>query len=375
MRVAMLQEIISPYRIPVFNRIAQTHALEFKVFFLSETQTQRQWPVYWNEIHFPYEIIPGVMFEGKNLRNVNFNFGILSRLFREKFDVIVTGGWHQPGYYLCLLYAKLFRKKFLLWSESTALDSRKTSFLPEALRKNFVRQASGAIAAGKASRDYLVSLGVNSDRVWTAPNAVDNNYYAERSAPFRANKQQIKRERGFPEKLVLYAGRMVPEKGIYTLLRAYARISVEMKDVGLILCGEGEDRPSLEAACKSEGLVNVFFVGFVDRENMPFYYGIADLLVLPSFTEPWGLVINEAMACGLPVLATTRAGAARDLVRSGENGYTFEPGDASQLFGLMKLILRDGETLRRYGKASSLMIQNFTPDICAAGFLRAVREA
>lgn len=374
MRVVLLTEIIAPYRIPVFNEVHKRADFTFKVFFLRHTQGERHWPVYKNEIQFPYEVLPGMMIERKNLRVTHFNFGVLERLARGNFDVIITGGWHQPSYVLSLLYSKLRRKKFLLWCESTASESRKKRRLGDLIRRFFVRSASGAIVPGKASRSYLLSLGAKSERIWTAPNAVDSAFFSEKSTPVRREKARIKKERGLPENLLLYAGRLVKEKGVHDLLAAYEHLAKSKKEVGLFLCGDGDLRAELEARCAEKRITNVYFTGFLNREKLAYYYGLADIFVLPSHTEPWGLVVNEAMSCGLPVVCSSHAGAAYDLVESGRNGFVFDPGDVGKLAEHLTGLVENPEKRDAFGQASRTIIEDYSPSRCAEGFLRAVRE-
>lgn len=374
MRVALFTEIIAPYRIPVFNEIAKKADFFFKVFFLKEMQRHREWPVYKDEIKFHYETLPGFLFEGNTIRTAHFNPTVIGKLIFENYDVAITGGWHQPSYYLVQLYTRLWKKKLVLWCESTGRDHRNHTGLPKILRRLFIQGTSGSIVPGKASKNYLLSMGVPEKKIWIAPNAVDSGFYASASAQAKKNKNKIKIEKGLPEKLLLYVGRLDPEKGLLDLLQAYAEIKQEMKGLGLVLCGDGSQRETLEAFCRQKALKDIFFAGFLSREELSVYYGISDLFVLPSHTEPWGLVVNEAMSCGLPVLCSKKAGAADDLIMNGENGYVFEPGDIPELAGLVKNLLLNPKALEDFGEKSVSIIQGYSPSRCAEGFLRAILE-
>lgn len=375
MRVAMFQEIIAPYRIPVFNEVHANANFEFKVFFLSKTQNERLWPIPQDEIHFPYEVLPGFRWEGKNLRAVHVNWGIFLRLFTSRFDVIVTGGWHQPIYLILLLYAKLFRKKFLIWTESHEGDVRTSNPISRFLRRFFARQSSGAIVAGTSARDYLASLGANPKKIWTAPNAIDSSFYIEKSRALLPRREALKTERKLPRWNLLFVGRLVSEKGVRDLLSAYANLVQHRNDLGLLVCGEGEERPVLEEFCRDHHLTRVRFLGFQNRDELAAFYVMSDLLIVPSHTEPWGLVVNEALTCGLPVIASNRVGAAADLIIPGENGFVVSPGDVQELTARIEELLSNPNRLNGFRGSAQRLIQSHSPQVCAEGFIQAVREA
>ena len=129
-----------------------------------------------------------------------------------------------------------------------------------------------------------------------------------------------------------------------------------------------------EKICTESNLASVHFVGFQDQEELPRYYGIADVLVFPTRSDPWGLVLNEGMCSGLPILCSTAAGAALDLVFSGQNGFLHEPGDVQQLAKHLKTLLRDPNLRSRMGQCSQEIIAGFTPQRMANGFLDAIRD-
>lgn len=371
-KVALLTEIISPYRIPVFNRIARDAPGQFRFFFLGKTEKRRQWKVYQEKMAFPYKVLPGVLFQrGQAGSPYFFNPTILCELIRYSPDIIITGGYQHPGYLLAALYAAVSRKRLILWCESNKYDYRDNHPLKESYKRWFVRNCSAYIVPGRASLEYLLSLGAVADKIFTAPNAVDNDYFGQSRDRYRQGRETFKQSRGYPEKLILYVGRLIEQKGVLDLIKAFEMIFRKHPEWGLLLVGTGEQEEECRDYCRNNEISNVFFAGFIHQEDIPVYYAISDCLVLPTHSDPWGLVLNEAMASGLPVVCSDVAGAACNLISPGENGYIFKKGDAHQLAAYISDILSDDKKRMMMGQRSLEIIKGYSPAECAGGFIRA----
>ena len=188
--------------------------------------------------------------------------------------------------------------------------------------------------AGPSALEYLGDHKIKEDAIFTAPNAVDNDLFAGRAEAARknANGATRRRELALPTRYFLFAGRLVREKGVFELLSAYAKLDEPVRQqVGLVFAGDGACRQELEeqAASISPGVVR--FAGFAHREQLAKYYALAEMLILPTYTDTWGLVVNEAMACGLPVILSRAAGCSADLVRENWNGLLIPPKDVPSL--------------------------------------------
>lgn len=373
-KVILLTEIISPYRIPVFNALAQGLTSPFRVIFLGQTEKRRHWKIYKENIKFNYEVSPGIMFQSKGEAPYFLNPALFYKLIKYSPDIIISGGYHHPSYLLAMLYAKLFKRRIILWCESNQYDQRSGSRFREAYKRWFTANCAGYIVPGKASFEYLILLGAAAKKVWVAPNAVDNDYFSKSSDEYRKDKQKIKQAKGYPDKLILYVGRMINEKGVFDLLKVFQILSREQSGLGLLLIGSGEAQGSYKDFCNENNLQNVFFKGFVHKEELPVYYALSDVFVLPAHSDPWGLVLNEAMACKLPVISSDAAGAALDLIVNGENGYTFKKGDIHQLAGCIRDLLNDEQERNRMGQNSFNIIKNYSPLKCAEGFIQAIKE-
>jgi glycosyltransferase involved in cell wall biosynthesis len=253
----------------------------------------------------------------------------------ERLDptVVVVPGWSHPAALAMLEWSSSRCRPAVLMSDSTAHDGRRW-WWREAVKRRVVAAASAALAAGAPQRAYLHALGLRSDAVFTGYDAVDNAYFAEQAARARKLAQGTRARLGLPERFFLVSGRFIDEKNLLRLLYAYAayRRRTGADAWHLVLVGDGELRSEIEGRIARLDLTGgVVLAGFRPYEELPAYYGLASALVLASVSETWGLVVNEALASGLPVIVSERCGCAPDLVRNGINGFTFDPCDAEAL--------------------------------------------
>ena len=373
--VALLTEIVSPYRIPVFNLLASDPALDLDVLFFAETEERRSWRIPWEKIRFRHRVLKGFLVAQRYQRGPVFlNPGIWWALRRGGYRTIVCFGYHHPTVWLALLWARLNGARSLLWSESTLYDMRTSGKLVERMKRWLIQRFDGYVAAGTRQVEYLRYLGAPLERIWVAPDSVDSAFFQEESSRYRRRKREILEAMGIkqPVPILLYVGRLIDAKGIPELLEAFARV-LRKRAAVLLLVGDGPDRKRYESFCREHGLSQVRFEGFREQEELPRYYGIADVFVFPTRSDPWGLVLNEAMSAGLPVIASTVAGASADLVIPGWNGFLHEPGDVEGIRRHMETLLEHPELRMRMGRASRHRIQSFSPERMAQGFLEAIR--
>jgi 1,2-diacylglycerol 3-alpha-glucosyltransferase len=377
-KLAIVTEIIAPYRIPVFNALAQKKELALHVLFLAETDPAlRQWCVYKEEIKFHYDVLPS--WRGRfGKYHVLLNRGVVSTLNRIRPDMLVCGGYNYLASWQAVLWAKRRRVPVLLWTESTAYDRRNRYAPIEFLKTKFLRFCDGFVVPGTSSAHYLKDLGIADDRIFHAPNAVDVELFSRLAQESRNQEVRLRAELSLPSRYFLYAGRFVKTKGISDLLQAYARLDPQLRsEVGLVLAGNGADQVELmeQASRISPGTVR--FVGFVHRERLPGYYALADALIMPTHSDTWGLVVNEAMSCRLPVVVSSVAGCARDLVKDGWNGCVVSSADISQLSSVMARLAADSELRRQMGLRSWQIIQKYSPGAWSDGManaLKAIRQ-
>jgi len=361
-RLAILTEIISPYRIPLFNALAQHEEVDLHVIFLAETDpTLRQWQVYKEEIQFSYQVLPSWR-KRVGRYNILLNRGMGGALAAAAPDLILCGGYNYFAFWQALLWAELRKIPFFLWSESTQQDQRRGHALVELMKREFLHNCSGFVVPGRSSHDYLRELKINEGHIFTASNAVDNDLFSSAAAAARQKASTCRAEFALPERYFLFVGRLVRDKGVFELLSAYARLDASLRQqIGLVFVGDGASRRELEAAAAGIAPRAIKFVGFAQREQLATYYALADMLILPTYTDPWGLVVNEAMACGLPVILSRVAGSAADLVKENWNGLLIPPRDEASLASAMQTLASQPDLRAAMGANSSQHILNYSP--------------
>ena len=372
-RVALVTEIISPYRIPLFNALAGQPDIDLHVIFLAETDPSlRQWQIYKEEITFSYRVLSSWRRRiGKY--NLLLNRGVTDALRETAPHVIICGGYSYIASWQCLYWSRSHRVPFLLWSESNQQDLRRGTRIVESLKKGFLSHCTGFIVPGQSAREYLRSQVLKDDTIFTAPNAVDNDLFSATADQARNDAVQLREKLALPDRYFLFVGRLVAEKGVFDLLAAYAKLEDRLrKQIGLVFVGGGACREALEeqAGTILPGVVR--FAGFVQRNELANYYALAQALVLPTLSEPWGLVVNEAMACGLPIIVSEVAGCALDLVKPNWNGLLVSPGDTASLSAAMASFAVDPNVCQKMGFKSQYHISHFTPEVWAKSIACAI---
>jgi glycosyltransferase involved in cell wall biosynthesis len=375
-RVLILSEIISPYRIPVFNALAQHERVDLHVVFLSETDAGlRQWPVYKDEINFSYEVLPSARFRaGKSSLILNWKLRACLKKFAP--DAVICGGYNYVASWEALWWAKNRDVELILWSESNRHDARTGLEWVESLKAYFLSCCDRFVVPGKASSEYLQSLGADAETISMAPNAVDNDWFRRQADSIRGRERERQTEfpdqLGLPGRFLLFVGRLVAEKGIFDLLHAYDQLEADTRSsVGLVFAGDGPSRAELEWHAQSVSPGTICFPGFLHREDLAAVYALADALILPTHSDTWGLVVNEAMACGLPIIVTNVAGCSSDLVDDGWNGYVVPPQHPEELSMAMDALTRDADLRQKMSARSWQRILEYSPEACADGLAAA----
>jgi 1,2-diacylglycerol 3-alpha-glucosyltransferase len=367
-RLVILTEIISPYRIPLFNTLACQPGVDLHVIFLSETDPSlRQWHVYKQEIRFSYQVLRSWR-KRVGRYNVLLNFGLSDALKTAAPDLILCGGYNYIASWQALSWAGNRGVPFLLWSESNLQDIRRGHALVEMLKDEFLKRCTGFVVPGESAREYLRAHKIDDSRIFTAHNAVDNDLFRTAAAAARKRAADCRAELALPERYFLFAGRLVPEKGVFDLLSAYAKLDEPIRhQVGLVYVGDGASRGKLEEQAASISPGRARFAGFVQRDQLAAYYALAEVLILPTYSEPWGLVVNEAMACGLPVIVSRIAGCAADLVKENWNGKLVSPGDVASLTAAMASIVSNGDLSADMSAHSEELVFHYSPAEWARG--------
>jgi len=288
-------------------------------------------------------------------------------------DAVAIAGWSHPAALAALLWCAREKIPAVVMSDSAEIDERRRPWR-EAVKRRVVQLFSAALVAGGPHRRYLVALSMDDTRIREGFDVVDNGHFAAGAAAVRAQSEAVRAELGLPRPFFLASCRFIAKKNLFTLLAAYRhyRALVGPTAWDLVLLGDGPLAVNLRAMIEAEDLGDsVHLPGFRQYAELPCFYGLAGAFILASTSEQWGLVVNEAMAAGLPVLVSSRCGCSEDLVRPGVNGHRFDPFDVVELAVLMRRIASDDCDRQAMGQAGQALIADWSPD----HFGRELREA
>ena len=367
-KIAILFTNYGPYhlsRVQTFQYVYQSEVIGLEI---SRDGVDYQWRTNLNFSNFTiYSILDHLRPNQVSTRvKILKTFGLLSNL---NVDVVVIAGYARLPMLIALFWSLWYRKPAILLSESKE-DDEPRIWWKEIIKKWLISNYSSALVGGNPHKNYLIKLGFPENAIFTGYDVVNNNTF---------HPTTIK---NLPSPLkhpfFLAINRFVQKKNLPFLLSAYASYQQHQGDTAwhLVLCGDGELRPELENQISQHNLQNfVHLSGFLQQEDLLPYFAHAQCFIHASTTEQWGLVVNEAMAAGLPVLVSNRCGCFEDLVTEGVNGFGFDPENQDQLIYLMLKMSSGDVDLEAMGSASLQQIQNFTPEHFAEGLKQAIQFA
>jgi glycosyltransferase involved in cell wall biosynthesis len=292
-------------------------------------------------------------------------------------EAVAIPGWASPAAIAALDWCCQTRTPAILMSDSTAHDERR-SLWKEWIKARVVRLFPTAVVGGSPHVDYVVTLGLSRSRVYKSYDVVDNDYFSSEADKVRRDASTLRALHALPAHYFLASNRFIEEKNLPRLLEAYAAYVAQEGASAwcLVMLGDGLLKVALTDQVDRLGLTDkVLFPGFKQYEELPIYYGLAGAFIQASTKETWGLVVNEAMACGLPVLVSSHCGCAPDLVQDGVNGYTFDPYDIRLIARQMLQISSGNCDLVSMGQASRDIIDHWSPATFATGMMNAAAAA
>ena len=357
-RVFFLTNVPAPYRLPVFEALAEH--VDLTVFFCEAQDPARPWEVDLRSERVCYDLLSTRRLSLPGGMAVIWNPGLRMRLRRTPFDVYIAGENFTsfPAVLSVLKAAQRRNRPFVVWSEAIDTPYASGHFLSNAYRRWLYRRTDAFIAYCQKAKEYLVRRGVSPDRINSGLQVIP----AEQLPTPAADKAALGLTR---KRVVLYMGHFEARKGIDVLVDAF-RVVAGTDDV-LALVGSGPEGSRLRAA--THGDPRIVFTGYLQGSVKTSWYAAADLFVLPTLHDPWGLVVNEAMAFGLPVIVTDAAGST-DLVQ--DNGYVVQAGDVDALASALARLLDDAPLRRKMGQRSRAIIANYTVDAACEAFLRVI---
>lgn len=358
LKVLWVTNLPSPYRLPIWNHLANRVSLN--VIFTLKEQNWRNWPSPKNvDWHFEYlslwskrigefVLVPSVFGVGKKLKGI---------------DCVVVGGWESPIFIRVMLSAKIRRIKIIQFYESTLDSHRFNNGLIAVLRKIVFSMANVVVTPGISSSRAVLAMGIPEQRIETLFNPVDVKWFHQTSLTM-INETQNKTINGHK---FLFVGRLVSLKNIEALIRAFAQIYDE--EDTLTIAGQGDQLKNLlQVVSEFEVTNNVRFIGHQNATDLAYLYATHHTLILPSTNEVWGLVVNEALACGCQVIVSNKCGSAQFVEKM--KGVQICATDSSDIANKMASS-RSNWT----GHISQPEILQYTPEKFAEELLRIIQKS
>ncbi len=349
MKVLFMTNIPSPYRVDFFNELGKY--CDLTVAFTSTSASHRD--TSWQSFSFNH--FKGMFLKGKTFSGERFCFEIKKIIKNGNFDKIICGNFTSPTGMIAIRYMR--KKKIKYWLESDGGFAKNSKGFKERVKKYFIKGAEGYLSTGKAHDEYYLTYGAEKERIHRYPFTSIHESYVEKSVSSAEEKLALCEQLQIPEeKVVLAVGQFIHRKGFDVLLKAAIELP---KNVGFYFVGGTPTKEYLDLR-EENGLSNVHFVGFKDRQTLKEYYRAADVFVLPTREDIWGLVVNEAMANGLPVITTDKCVAGLELVKDDENGYLVPTDDVNALRQAIEKVLENQENVELIGEKSLEIISNYT---------------
>ncbi|MGB4781512.1 MAG: glycosyltransferase family 4 protein [Candidatus Methylomirabilis sp.] len=357
--------IPSPYMVERFNALADRDAFEFEAWFNDRIHSDRSWTVDEAAWRFRHRYLPTTHLFG---RIQHWPLLVLGR----RPDVLVSL-YAEPAFMTGWAIAKLRGAKtgFRVLMTYDRWVSRHP--IKESMKRFLFQRVDAIETPGEEGKRFAMRYGASQEKIFFATHTIDIPHFETACCRGREERDALRSELGLEGTTFIYVGRLWWGKGINYLLDAFEAVQRQSAaPVSLLLVGDGPDEAKLKQACAERGIRNVVFAGFRQKPDLPRYYALADVFVFPTLGDPYGLVVDEAMACGLPIISTSAAGEIRDRIEEGVNGYIVPPEDSAALADAMRTLAEDVALRERMGPVSAQKIQGHTSEQWAVDFERIV---
>jgi glycosyltransferase involved in cell wall biosynthesis len=366
-RVVFLTDIVTPYMVAVLEELAKR--VDLAAVFCARTGSRGGEWAFDNSFGFRYRVLQGpTIARSLDAADLYPNPRILASLNRERPHAVISGAFSFPSL-LAALYGRLSGASLVIHSDGTSYSERNLNRLQRLARNVLVREVAACVGNSEAAAERFIELGVEPDRVFRAPHTTNiaplHQVARGRNASHRSSQPMT----------VLHVGRLIPRKGADRLLRAvaHARSRVALR---LIFVGSGPEEQRLrDLAAELDLGTDVEFRGFVDQPGLAAVYAEADVFAFPTLDDPFGIVVLEAAAAGLPVVASPFGGATLDLIEDGRNGFVVDPNDIAGWARALTTLVRDPSLRRRLGRRAHEVTLTRTPARAAEGYVQAVDSA
>jgi glycosyltransferase involved in cell wall biosynthesis len=373
MKIAVIYHRFGPYHIARLNELGgnvETIGIE-----LSGLTDDYEWDKVFDKTIFKRV----TLFPDHNSLYLNIKvikkklYSVLNEL---KPDVVAINGYSDKGALLALKWCLKNKVNNILMSDSTFYDEKR-SFLRELIKKKIISLYDSALVGGFRQKDYLVFLGYEPEKIFYGYSVVDNNYFEQETARLKPLVPEIKSKYKIKNDFFLASLRFLPRKNILTLIHAYSDYLKKNKiGYDLVILGDGNEKMNIKRTIKQLNLENnIHLPGFLQYNQIIEFYASAKVFIHPSLREQWGLVVNEAMASGLPIIISDTSGCAANLVVDGVNGFIFDPHDSLTLTELMQKFHFNEKLISEMGEQSRVFIKQWSINLFARNMLKSAEKA
>jgi glycosyltransferase involved in cell wall biosynthesis len=383
MRLAILSTHPIQYHAPWFRALAARIDLEVHVYYCHKATPQEQsrsgfgvefdWDIPLLD-GYPYSFLRNVAKVSGWGRFDGFDTPELKEIIkRGQYDAFLVNGWHYKSAWQAIWACRQSGVKILARGDSHLHNDRGalTRMAKLLVYRRFIPKFDACLAAGTWSREYFLHYGAHPDRIFLVPHAVDNERITRECRRLQSVRSELKKKWGLDQKLVVFvfAGKFVDRKRPMDFLQAVERVVQRGADAQGLMVGDGPLRAVCEEWVRTRGLP-VRFTGFLNQSQIVAAYLASDALVLPSDgDETWGLVVNEAMACGLPCIVSDRVGCGPDLIRPGETGAIYPLADVESLAALMLNLATFPTQLTTMGANAQKKVKQYSVQKAVDGLL------
>lgn len=368
-RVAILFQRFGPYHIARLN--AATRHMTVIGIELSGTDRTYPWAgTAGTEAFSRHVVSPDIDAEGV----LGMVRKVWTALANARPQTVAIAGWSHPAAMAALLWCASTGTPAIVMSDSAETDEIRHRWR-EAVKRRIVALYGAALVGGAPHRRYLTTLSMPERHILDGLDVVDNTHFSVGAGLARQKDASLRALHGLPDRYFMTSCRMIAKKNLFTVLDAYRdyRSQVGAAAWDLVMLGEGRLASELRNYAVQLGLTgHVHMPGFRQYDELPVFYGLAAAFILASTTEQWGLVVNEAMAAGVPVLVSSRCGCREDILQPGISGYLFDPDDPRQLSLSMQAVGADSGKAARMALAGQNVIAEWSPDRFARNLRRAV---
>ena len=390
-RLAYLVTHPIQYQAPLLRRIAEDRDIDLTVFYGSDLSTKVFRDAEFDRVikwdvpllnGYRYEFLPAIGRTDRLSFWRPFNYGLGKRLKAGQFDALWVHGYARWTHWVAMIMAKTQGTHVMVRDDATLVGRQRSLAKRMAKRVLFLWLnilCDRFLAIGTMNREYYRRHGIGKEKISLVPYAVNNAFFQAESVAAAASREELRASLGLEKGrlVILYVGKMTKTKRPADLLESYIRLSPDgNSEPGpyLLLIGDGEIRQSLEKRASELSWNSIKFLGFKNQTELPRYYDLCNVLVLPSLYENWGLVVNEAMNAGRAVIVSDRVGCGPDLVKNGENGYIFRARSVDDLHQALHEVTADSDRCRLMGQKSLKTINDWSFDEDLEGLKAALRS-